>query len=224
MLDVYKGLGSTGRSLQVALYAKNCRSMKVPVGIDLRRASFTLCQLKKEVGFTMEGGLGFGIGRSSGPITPCQVIVRASVARNNCGWDKEAIFSRSCFLVGLSSPHSDSSFIFLTSSETCTTNISGKLCHNGEHLQVIGTRNDLREGESGKRLVHNIAVGQAVKDVLFSLLLEGWYIVLKMVSQRNVKYERGWSPCLRAYKLTSLTEMGVSLQSNPRSLCAQGPK
>ena len=139
MLDVYKGLGSTGMSLQIALYAKNCRSMKVPVGIDLRRASFILCQFKKKVGFTMEGGLGSGICRSSGPNTPCQVMVRASVARNNCDWDKEAIFSRSCFLVGLSLPPFDSSFILLTSSETCITNISGKLCHNGENLQAIRT-------------------------------------------------------------------------------------
>ena len=126
----------------------------------------------KKVSFTIEGGLGSGIGRSSGPITPCQVIVGALAARNNCSWDKKAIFSRSCFLVGLSLPPSDSSFIPPTSSETCTTNISGKLCHNSEHLQVIRTGGDLREGESGKRLVRDISVGQAVKDVLFSLLLE----------------------------------------------------
>ena len=44
ILDVYKGFGSTGRSLPMELYAKNRTSMKVPVEIDLRRASVTLCQ------------------------------------------------------------------------------------------------------------------------------------------------------------------------------------
>jgi len=70
---------------------------------------------------------------------------------------------------------------------------------------------DLRRGESGKYLVRDIAVGQVVIDVRFSLLLEGWYIVLKMMSQRDIKQKRGRSPCLRVYKLTSLTEMEVFL-------------
>ena len=58
MLDVNKGLGSTEKSLPIALYAKNCTSMKVPVEIDLRRASFTLCQFNKKVSPTEEGGFG----------------------------------------------------------------------------------------------------------------------------------------------------------------------
>ena len=136
MLDAYKGLGSTGRSLQIALDAKNCMSMKVPVEIDLSRASFTLCQFNKKVSPTEEGDFGFSVGISNGPITPFQIIARASAARGNFDWDKAAIFSRSCFLVGLSLPPSDSSFIFITSRETCTTNISGKLCHKNKHLQV----------------------------------------------------------------------------------------
>jgi len=70
---------------------------------------------------------------------------------------------------------------------------------------------DLRRGESGEYLGHNIVVSQVGIDVRFSLLLEGWYIVLKMMSQRDIKHKRGWSPCLRVYKLTSLTKMEVFL-------------
>ena len=85
MLEVYKGLGSTGKLLLSALYAKSWTSMKVPVGIDLRRASFILYQTEKRIIFVENGGLGsgFGVGRSSGPITPFQIIVRASAARGN---------------------------------------------------------------------------------------------------------------------------------------------
>jgi len=59
--------------------------MKVPVGIDLRRASFTLYQAEKRIIFFKQVGFGsgFGVGRSSGPITPFQIIVRASAARGN---------------------------------------------------------------------------------------------------------------------------------------------
>jgi len=80
MLDVYKGLRSTGVSLSIALYAKNCTSMKVPVEIDLRRASFTLSQFKKKVGCTKGGDLESGICKSRDPITPFQIIARTSVA------------------------------------------------------------------------------------------------------------------------------------------------
>jgi len=48
-------------------------------------------------------------------------------------------------------------------------------------------------------------------NVRFSLLLEGWYVVLKTISQRGAKHKQAWLPCLRVYKLTSLTEMEVFL-------------
>ena len=143
MLDVYKGFGFTGKSLLIALYAKNWTSMKVPVEIDLRRASFTLCQFNGKVSFRMEGGFGSGVGKSNGPITPFQIIASALAARGNFDWDKAAIFSRSCFLMGGSLSPPDSSFIIQTSRETCTTSISGKLCHNSEHLHVARARERL---------------------------------------------------------------------------------
>ena len=59
-------------------------------------------------------------------------------------------------------------------------------------------------------------------DVQFSLLLEDWYIVLETMSQRDTEYTRGWSPCLRVYKLISLTETEVFPLSNPQLLPAQG--
>jgi len=46
-----------------------------------------------------------------------------------------------------------------------------------------------RKGEIGKYIVHNAAVRQVVMDVRFSLLLEGWYIVLKTISQRDTKHK-----------------------------------
>ena len=110
--------------------------MKVPVGIDLRRASFTLCQFREKVGFTKRTGFGSGVRRSSGPIIPFQIIARASVARGNRDWDRAAIVSRSCFLMGVSLSPLNSSFIMQTSRKTCTASISGKLRHNSEHLQV----------------------------------------------------------------------------------------
>ena len=165
--------------------------MKVPVRIDLRRASFTLCQFEENVGFTKRVGFGSGVRRSSSPITPFQIIARASVARGNRDWDRAAIVSWSCFLMGVSLSPLNSSFIMQTSRETCTASISGKLCHNSEHLQVAREReSDLRKGESGEHLVHNIAVGQVVTDICFSLLLEDFYIVLKTVSQRDAKHRR----------------------------------
>jgi len=126
--------------------------MKMPVGIDLRRASFTLCQFRKSIDFAKKGGLGSGIDRSSGPITPFQIIARTSVARSNCGWDRVAIFSRSCFLVGPSLPSFDSSFILLMSRETCTTNISGKLCRNSKHPQVARAKEQLTKRRKWKTL------------------------------------------------------------------------
>ena len=111
--------------------------MKVPVEIDLRRASFTLSQLEK-MGYIIRfhfGGkmnpvcLTSSTGGSNGPMTPLQIMARASVARASCGWDKRAILPRSCLRVSLSAPPADSSFILLTSRETCTDSISGKLNH-----------------------------------------------------------------------------------------------
>ena len=111
--------------------------MKVPVGIDLSRASFALCQLNKKVSFTMEGSFGSGVGKSNGPITPFKIISSASTARGNCDWDKAAIFSKNRSLIGVSSFSHDSSFILITSCGTCATNISGKLCRNNERLQLV---------------------------------------------------------------------------------------
>jgi len=124
--------------------------------------------------------------------------------------------------MGVSLSPIDSSFILLTSCETCTASISGKLRHNSENLQASRARDDLRKGESGEYLVHNIAVGQVVTDIHFSLLLEGWYIVLGAVSQRDAQRKRGWLPCPQVCKSTSLTEMGVFLWSNPHSLPVRG--
>ena len=152
MLEVYKGLSSAGKLLPIILYAKNWISMKVPMEIDLRRASFTLYQFRETMYFAGDGGLGSGVGRSSGPVTPFKIIARVSVARDNCDWDKAAIFSRSCFLVGLSLSPSDSSFILLISRETCTANISGKLCHNDEHLQAARARGQLTKKRKWKTL------------------------------------------------------------------------
>jgi len=124
--------------------------------------------------------------------------------------------------MGVSLSPFNSSFILLTSRETCTASISGKLRHNSENLQAARAGGDLRKRESGEYLVHNIAVVQVFMDIRFSLLLEGFYIVLKTMSQRDAKHERGWSPCLQVYKSTSPTGMGVSLWSNPQFLPAQG--
>ena len=124
--------------------------------------------------------------------------------------------------MGVSLSPIDSSFIFLTSCEICTASISGKLYHSSEHLQAALAGGDLRKGESGEYLVHNIAVGQVVPDIHFSLLLESLYIVLGTVSQRDAKRKRGWLPCPQVCKSTSLTEMGVPLWSNSRFLPVQG--
>lgn len=112
--------------------------MKVPVEIDFRRASFTLCQFEVKgnmklchfenwVGIAEEVDFGAFAGSPCDPTTPSQIMARASAARGNWDWDKEAIFSRSCLLVTLSAPSVDSSFILLTSRETCNESISGKL-------------------------------------------------------------------------------------------------
>jgi hypothetical protein len=165
--------------------------MNVPVEIDLRRASFTLCQFEvrgnmklchfgnwvdpaEEVDFSPVAG------RPCDSITPSQIIARASAACANCGWDKEVIFSRSCLLTTLSEPSVDSSFILLTSCETCAESISGKLCCKNECFRIIvERRSNSREGETGKHLVYDVTVCQVVEDVCSRLLFEGWYIVLK---------------------------------------------
>ena len=152
--------------------------MKVPVEIDLRRASFTLFQFRNGAG--LEDGFGSKVGRSSGPTIPSHIIARVSVACSNCDRDRPAIFSRSSFFVALSVLPFDSSLILLTSRETCITDISGKLCDKSEQLRIVRTNNS-QKGESGKHLVHNITVGQVVMDVCFSLLLERWDIVLKLM-------------------------------------------
>jgi len=111
--------------------------MKVPVGIDLRRASFTLSQFRKIVDSTRKEIWGFGVGGSSGSITPFQIMARASVTRGNCDWDKAEILSKNRSLMGVSLSSHDSSFISITSCGTCATNISGKLCRNSERLQLV---------------------------------------------------------------------------------------
>ena len=148
MLEVKKGFRSSGKLLLIALYAQNWTSIKVPVEIDLRRASFTLLRFENReniILFHLEGivgssGLNSGVGRSSGPITPFQIMARASVARANCGWDKSVILSRSCLLVPLSAFPVDSSFSFFTSCETWIDSISGKLRCENERLCAVRAR------------------------------------------------------------------------------------
>ena len=91
---------------------KSCRK------IDLSRASYTLRSFVDKVGFAK--CLGFGLCPSgfNGPVVPFQIVERASAARASCSWDREAILSRSCFTVLLSSLRVDSRFILLTSCET----------------------------------------------------------------------------------------------------------
>ena len=121
--------------------------MKVPVEIDLRRASFTRSQLETMgyILFHFESKINplrltSGMGESSGPMTLLQIIARASVARASCDWDKRAILSRSCLLVSLSVSPADSSFILLTSRETCTDSISGKLRRENERSRTVQAR------------------------------------------------------------------------------------
>ena len=154
--------------------------MKVPAEIDLRRASFTLSQFKKGRGFGRGDSFGSKVGRSSGPTIPSHIMAKASVARSNCDRGSPAIFSRSSFLVTLSAPPPDSSLIFPTSREICTADISGKLWDKSEYLRVVGASGS-QKGETRKHLIHDITVCQIVVDICFSLLLEGWYIVLKVV-------------------------------------------
>ena len=148
MLEVKKGFRSSGKLLLIALYAQNWTSIKVPVDIDLRRASFTLLRFENReniILFHLEGivgssGLNSGVGKSSGPITPLQIMARASVARASCGWDKSVILSRSCLLVSLSAFPDVSSFSFFTSCETWVDSISGKLRRENERLWAIQAR------------------------------------------------------------------------------------
>ena len=39
-------------------------------------------------------------------------------------------------------------------------------------------------GETGKHLIHDVAVYQIVVDVCFGLLLEGWYVILRLMSHK----------------------------------------
>jgi hypothetical protein len=152
--------------------------MKIPVEIDLMRASSTLRQFREGAGFGREGGLGSKAGTSSGPTMLFHIMARVSATRVNCDRDKPAIFSRSSFLVVLSVPPFDSSLILPTSRETCTADISGKLGDESEHLWIVRVSNS-QKGETGKHLIHDITVCHVVVDVCFSLLFEDWYIVLK---------------------------------------------
>ena len=111
--------------------------MKVPVDIDLRRASSTLCQFGSGAKFTEKVDGCFGTERSRCPAIPSQIMERTSAARANCDLDKDAILSRSCLLVSLSAPSVDSPFILLTSCETNTGSISEKLCHENETLGIV---------------------------------------------------------------------------------------
>lgn len=110
--------------------------MKVPVWIDLRRASFTLCQCGKKRGI-VEVSLGSALGGFSRPFTPTKTAQRASIARANLGGGKAAIFSRSRFLVVLSVYPFDSSSNSQTSRGTCIDNVSGKLGCKDEPLWII---------------------------------------------------------------------------------------
>jgi hypothetical protein len=171
--------------------------MNVPVEIDFRRASFTLCQFEVrgnmklchfvklchfEIGLDPADEVNFSpvTGISGNRITPSQIMVRASAARGNRDWDKEAIFSCSSLLTTLSEPSFDSSLISLISRETCTESISGKLCCKNECFRItIERRSSPREGETGKHLVYDVAMCQVFENVCSCLLFKGWYIVLK---------------------------------------------
>ena len=88
--------------------------------------------------FAGEGDLDSVAGRSDDPPKPFQIMARAPFAHPNRDWDKEAILSRSCTIAALSVPFFDSSFILLTSCETCTDSISGKLCCGNESDSTRG--------------------------------------------------------------------------------------
>ena len=107
--------------------------MKVPVWIDLRSASFTLCQFGKKKGIA-EVSFGSAMGGFSRSFTPTQTAQRTSIARANCGGGKVAIFSQSCFLVMLSVHPFDSSSNLQTSRETWIDSVSGKLGRKDEPL------------------------------------------------------------------------------------------
>lgn len=51
-------------------------------------------------------------------------------------------------------------------------------------MEVIQVGGNARRREAGKNLLHKVAVLQIVVDVCFSQFFEGWYIVLKLMSQR----------------------------------------
>ena len=137
--------------------------MKAPVEIDLRRASFILCppegrgsislsSFENGAHFPEEVGVDPDVGRPSGPTNPSQIMARASAARANRNWDKSAIFSRSCLLVTLPEPSLDSSFILLTSRETCSDSISGKLRGYNYHLRIARARKQLTRERNWKIL------------------------------------------------------------------------
>lgn len=58
--------------------------MKVPVEIDLRMASFTLCQFGGGVKFAGRVDMGLAAGRSRRPAIPSQIRERAFFTRGNC--------------------------------------------------------------------------------------------------------------------------------------------
>ena len=111
--------------------------MKAPVEIEVRRASFTLSQFREGAGLGKEDSLGSRAGASNGPIIPFHIIARVSVTRVNCDRDRPAIFFRSSFLVVLSVLPPNSSLILPTSRETCTADISGKLCDKIQHPHLL---------------------------------------------------------------------------------------
>ena len=112
-------------------------SMKTPVEIDLRIASFTLFQFGNREELVESVDAGLGTDRSSCSIMPLQIMTRASLARVNCDWEEEAILSRSLCIVSLPESPFASSLIVLTSFETWTGSISGKLRHENECLCIF---------------------------------------------------------------------------------------
>ena len=133
--------------------------MKTPVVIALRKASFVLRQFGKRAAVVekVDADCAVGIARGGkGPFVQFQIMARVSAARFTCGWDRDAILFRSCFLVVSSLPF-DSSSILLTRNETSMDRISGKLYQKIEYL-LVSQGGHLQIGETGKHLLYDIAV------------------------------------------------------------------
>ena len=64
--------------------------MKIPVGIDLGKASRMAGHFAGMAGRAGRSGSGSGFGavKSEGPIVPFQIIARASFARSSCGLER----------------------------------------------------------------------------------------------------------------------------------------